>query len=400
MFNVLNPLPADPILNLVVECNADNNPNKVDLGAGVYKNEQGHTPIMSAVQAAQSYWLEQETTKTYISPAGLVGFNDAMIDLLLGESHPAIRDKRVVGVQAPGGCGALNIAGHLIQRCNQQRPTPATVWISTPTWANHIPLLGSCGLHLQEYPYYDGEKQGIDFDAMMEGLSAIKEGDIVLLHGCCHNPSGADLNHEQWRTLATFLNTKGAIPFVDVAYQGLGDGLDEDAWGMRHLAEQCPEMIIASSCSKNFGLYRERVGVVLVIAKNSVAADTSKGQLLSIARGIYSMPPNYGAALVNIILANSALKLQWQTELTVMRERISGLRVDLVKQLQAAGAGSRFDYIQHEKGMFSFLGISPEQVQRLKQQHSVYMVNSSRISVAGLSETNMPYVVESLLSVL
>ena len=400
MFDVLKALPADPILNLVVECKADDNPNKVDLGAGVYKDESGNTPIMAAVQAAQTQLQQEETTKTYVSPAGLVGFNQGMINLLLGESHPAIKDQRVMGVQAPGGCGALNIAGHLIKRCNQDKQAPATVWISTPTWANHIPLLGSCGLQLREYPYYDAETHGINFDAMMEGLQEIKVGDVVLLHGCCHNPSGADLTQEQWRTVAALLNEKGAMPFVDVAYQGLGDGLGQDAWGMRYLAEHCPEMIIASSCSKNFGLYRERVGEVVVIAKNTTAANISHGQLLSIARGIYSMPPNHGAAVVDIILHNPELTQQWQTELTTMRERIASLRVSLVSQLQTAGAGSRFDYIQHEKGMFSFLGINPEQVLTLKQQHSIYMVNSSRISVAGLSDRNMGYVVESLMKVI
>ncbi|MFT7389586.1 MAG: aspartate aminotransferase [Candidatus Endobugula sp.] len=400
MFDTLQLLPADPILNLVVECKADDNPDKVDLGAGVYKDASGHTPIMAAVQAAQTQLQQEETTKTYVSPAGLLGFNQGMISLLLGESHPAINDQRVIGVQAPGGCGALNIAGHLIKRCNQNPQTPATVWISTPTWANHIPLLSSCGLQLREYPYYDDETQGINFDAMMEGLERITAGDVVLLHGCCHNPSGADLTQEQWRTVAALLNEKGAIPFVDVAYQGLGDGLEQDAWGMRYLAEHCPEMIIASSCSKNFGLYRERVGEVVVIAKSPTAAQISHGQLLSIARGIYSMPPNHGAALVDIILHDAVLSQQWQTELTTMRERIAGLRVSLVKQLQAAGAGSRFDYIQHEKGMFSFLGVNPEQVNRLKQEHSIYMVNSSRISVAGLSSNNMQYVVQSLMKVL
>jgi aspartate aminotransferase len=400
MFDALKSLPADPILNLVVECKADENPNKVDLGAGVYKDESGHTPIMSAVQAAQTRLQQEETTKTYVSPAGLLGFNQGMINLLLGESHPAIKDQRVMGVQAPGGCGALNIAGHLIKRCNQDKHAPATVWISTPTWANHIPLLGSCGLQLREYPYYDNATHGIDFDAMMAGLQQIAAGDVVLLHGCCHNPSGADLTQEQWRTVAALLNEKGAMPFVDVAYQGLGDGLEQDAWGMRYLAEHCPEMIIASSCSKNFGLYRERVGEVVVIANSTAAAHISYGQLLSIARGIYSMPPNHGAALVDIILHDAALTQQWQTELTTMRERIAGLRVSLVNQLQTAGAGSRFDYIQHEKGMFSFLGINPEQVLTLKQQHSIYMVNSSRISVAGLSDCNMGYVVESLMKVI
>jgi aspartate aminotransferase len=397
MFDVLKSLPADPILNLVVECNADENPNKVDLGAGVYKDESGHTPIMAAVQAAQTRLQQEETSKTYVSPAGLAGFNQGMINLLLGESHPAIRDQRVMGVQAPGGCGALNLAGHLIKRCHQDGQPSAKVWISTPTWANHIPLLSSCGLQLREYPYYDGETHGIDFDAMIEGLQQVTAGDVVLLHGCCHNPSGADLTQEQWRTVAALLNEKGAMPFVDIAYQGLGDGLEQDAWGMRYLAEHCPEMIIASSGSKNFGLYRERVGEVVVIAKNTTAAHISHGQLLSIARGIYSMPPNHGAALVDIILHDTKLNQQWQTELTTMRERIASLRVNLVSQLQAAGAGSRFDYIQHEKGMFSFLGINPEQVLVLKEQHSIYMVNSSRISVAGLSDSNMGYVVGALM---
>lgn len=400
MFDTLHPLPADPILSLVVECNADSNPNKVDLGAGVYKDESGNTPIMAAVQAAQTQLQQQETTKSYVGPSGLEGFNESIMQLLLGASHPAIADNRVVSVQTPGGCGALNVAGHLIERCNKAQGTSATVWVSTPTWANHIPLLASCGLQLQEYPYYNYQTHTIDFDAMMDGLSAIAAGDIVLLHGCCHNPSGADLTSEQWKTIAAFLNDKGAVPFVDVAYQGLGDSLDEDAWGLRYLAEQCPEMIIASSCSKNFGLYRERVGAVLVVAQTPKAADASRGQLLSIARGIYSMPPNHGAALVDIILHDELLTHQWQTELTQMRERIAHLRVDLVNKLQAAGAGSRFDYIQTEKGMFSFLGITPEQVQILKQQHSIYMVNSSRISVAGLSQRNMDYVVESLMAVI
>ncbi len=400
MFNSLKPIPADPILNLVVECRADPNPNKVDLGAGVYKDESGHTPIMAAVQAAQVQLQQQETTKTYVGPAGLASFNDSIAHLLLGNSHPALQDKRVACVQTPGGCGALNVAAHLIQRCHTEEKKAATVWVSTPTWANHIPLLSSCGLQLQEYPYYNYQSHTIDFDAMMETLASIAAGDVVLLHGCCHNPSGADLTREQWQSVASLLNEKGAIAFVDVAYQGLGDGLEEDAWGLRYLVEHCPEVIIASSCSKNFGLYRERVGAVLVAAQTSTAASNSQGQLLSIARGIYSMPPNYGAALVDIILNNPELTQQWQTELTQMRERIIGLRGCLVNKLQAAGAGSRFDYIQTEKGMFSFLGITPEQVLKLKNDHSVYMVNSSRISVAGLSNNNMDYIVESLMSVI
>jgi aspartate aminotransferase len=400
MFDILSPLPADPILNLVVECNADTNPNKVDLGAGVYKDETGITPIMSAVQAAQTRLQQQETTKTYVGPAGLAGFNEAVMELLLGRSHPAVLEQRVVSVQTPGGCGALNVAAHLIQRCHIEKQSAATVWVSSPTWANHIPLLASCGLQLKEYPYYNYQSHTIDFDAMMAGLSTIAAGDVVLLHGCCHNPSGADLTQEQWVTVAALLNEKGAIPFVDVAYQGLGDGLDQDAWGLRYIAAQCPEVIIANSCSKNFGLYRERVGAVLVVAQHTKAADISRGQLLNIARGIYSMPPNHGAALVDIIMHDDVLRAEWQSELTQMRERIAQLRVSLVSKLQAAGAGSRFDYIRTEKGMFSFLGITPEQVLTLKKEHSIYMVNSSRISVAGLSQRNMDYVVESLMKVI
>ncbi len=401
MFSTLKPLPADPILNLVLECNQDNNPNKVDLGAGVYKDETGITPIMQAVLNAQSQWQGQESTKTYITPAGLEGFNEGISQLLLGANHPALRDQRVISVQTPGGCGALNVAGHLIKRCHAEtNELSAAVWVSTPTWANHIPLLGGCGLTLKEYAYYDYEKHTLDFDAMINSLAEVAAGDVVLLHGCCHNPSGADLSKEQWRVVAELLNEKGAIPFVDIAYQGLGDGLDEDAYGLRYVAEHCPEVIIASSCSKNFGLYRERVGAVLVVANTASEAVVSRAQLLSIARGIYSMPPSHGAAIVDLILNNDELHQQWKDELDTMRQRIAQLRDLFVKRLSEAGAGSRFDYIRHEKGMFSFLGISSVQVEQLKKESSIYMVNSSRINVAGLSDKNIDYIVHCLMKCL
>ena len=399
MFDLLNPIPADPILNLGVECKADTNPNKVDLGAGVYKDESGNTPIMQAVLAAQAQWHEQEPTKTYVGPAGLEGFNQSMARLVLGSEHSVIKQGRYASVQTPGGCGALSLAGHLIARCQNASGAEVTVWVSTPTWANHIPLLAGCGLSIKEYPYYNHATHTLDFEAMKEGLSQVKAGDVVLLHGCCHNPSGADLNLEQWQVVTALLNEKGAVPFVDIAYQGLGDGLDEDAQGLRYMAEHSPEMIVAASCSKNFGLYRERVGSVMAITNNVAAAEVSRGQILNAARAIYSMPPNHGAALVDLILNNDALRTQWQSELQEMRERIFELRSQFVAKLQAAGAGSRFDYIQNEKGMFSFLGISPEQVAQLKAEKSIYMVNSSRINVAGLSNKNMDYLVASLMSV-
>lgn len=400
MLEHLKPLAVDPILTLMLECQADPNPEKVDLGAGVYKDETGNTPIMQAVQTAQARWQQSETTKTYVGPAGWAGFNQAMTSLLLGANHPAIKEERVVCVQTPGGCGALSMIGHLIQRCYSAAGKASRVWVSTPTWANHIPLLGECGLELKEYAYYDYQTHTIDFAAMMDSLANIEAGDVVLLHGCCHNPSGADLNHDQWQQVAILLNEKGALPLIDVAYQGLGDGLDEDVWGLRHLAEHCPELMIASSCSKNFGLYRERVGAAMIIAKSPSAMEASRSQLLSIARGIYSMPPNLGGALVDIILNDPALTTQWHTELDAMRQRITDLRSQFVATLQAAGAGSRFDYIEQEKGMFSFLGISPEQVKQLKEQYSIYMVSSSRVNVAGLSDHNMGYIVDSLIKVL
>ncbi len=396
MFEVLPELTADPILGLMTDFKNDTDTRKVDLGAGVYKNENGHTPIMNAVTKAQQIWLAREDSKVYSAPAGSPSFNDAIIELALGSQHSAIAEQRVANVQTPGGCGALRVAANMLKRCSQN----SKVWVSTPTWANHIPLLASAGLELVEYSYYDSQQHILDFDAMISDLSQLNTGDIVLLHACCHNPSGADLNPEQWRALAELLNTKGAIPYIDMAYLGLGDGINEDAYGLRYLAEHCPELIVAISCSKNFGLYRERVGSIMVAAANSKDAQTCKSQLLNVAREIYSMPPSYGAALVDIILNDAALKHNWSDELIHMRKRISSLREQLCERLTFAGAGDRFDYIVNEKGMFSFLGLTVEQVKRLKQEHHIYMVDSSRINIAGLSTNNMDYTVESIMSVL
>ncbi|MEO0444224.1 MAG: amino acid aminotransferase, partial [Pseudomonadota bacterium] len=360
MFEQLKPLAADPILGLASAYQLDQNSQKVDLGAGVYKDERGNTPIMAAVAQAQRQWLEQETTKAYSAPAGPEGFNQGMLALLLGEGHDALKTHRATSVQTPGGCGALRIAAGMLNRCREH----PRIWVSTPTWANHIPLLGSAGLELVEYPYYDSTLHGIHFDAMMSALAQVAAGDLVLLHGCCHNPSGADLTPDQWQSLAAVFNHRGARPFIDIAYQGLGEGLQADAWGLRYLADSCPELVVAVSCSKNFGLYRERVGAAMVIAETPVLADTCRGQLLNVAREIYSMPPSYGGALVDIVLNNDELAQQWRSELMDVRQRIVNLRTAFVEQLNGAGAGGQFDYIRAEKGMFSFLGIAPEQVKR------------------------------------
>ncbi len=396
MFETLPALAPDPILGLTLAYQQDTNPHRVDLGAGVYKNAQGHTPIMQAVQQAQHLWLQQEQTKAYVAPVGFSGFNRAMQRLLLGEEHPVVREQRVSSVQTPGGCGALRLAAGLLMRCQSQ----VRVWVSTPTWANHVPLLGSAGIELLEYPYYDADHHQLDFDAMMAALAQVTAGDLVLLHGCCHNPSGADLNREQWRAVTALLVDKGATPFIDMAYQGLGEGVQEDAWGLRYMAEHCPEMVIASSCSKNFGLYRERVGAVLIIAKRVDQACNSRDQLTNIAREIYSMPPSHGAALVDLICHSDTLLPLWQQELAQIRQRIVALREQFVNTLEKAGLGERFAHIQQQRGMFSFLGIDAAQVQRLQREFSIYMADSSRVNIAGLNSQNMAYITRALLQVI
>jgi aspartate aminotransferase len=396
MFEALPSLPADPILGLMLSHKKDPNPNKVDLGAGIYKNEEGHTPIMAAVSEAQSIWAQEETTKSYGPQAGFDGFNDGIKNLLLGSNNPLLKDGRVISVQAPGGSGALRIAAGMLKRCKED----VKIWVTTPTWANHIPLLGGAGIQLVEYPYYDRETHSINFDAMMESLAKVEAGDFVLLHGCCHNPCGADLNQEQWQAVTQLCVDRGAIPFIDIAYQGLGVGLEDDAKGLRYVVEHCPEAIIVTSCSKNFGLYRERVGATLVVAKDKATAEICKSQLMNVARELYSLPPTHGAAIVEIILRDARLTQLWKDEVVGVRERINSMRSDFVAQLQNAGAGDQFNYIENEKGMFSFLGISPQQVQRLVDEYSIYMVNSSRINVAGLTPNNIPYIVDSLMKVL
>ncbi|WP_028470189.1 aromatic amino acid transaminase [Neptunomonas japonica] len=396
MFEHLQALPADPILNLMVQHRQDNNPRKVDLGVGVYKDEQGHTAIMQAVTAAETHLLATETTKTYIGPTGAEGFNYHISRLLLGDDHSAIKDQRITVAQTPGGCGALRMAAEFTAKC----ASGTTVWVSDPTWANHIPLLKGAGLNITEYPYYDGETKGIRFDAMCSALETAKAGDLVLLHGCCHNPSGADLSTAQWDTIAELLIRKNLIPFVDIAYQGLGDGLAEDAYGVRLLADKAPEMLIASSCSKNFGLYRERTGSVMVIAPNQKQAAITASNLFSIIRGHYSMPPAHGAAIVETILGNAELTKSWDDELTLMRNRILQLRHQLANEIAATGCTQDFSFIPQQKGMFSFLGINKQQVARLRDEYSIYMVDSSRINIAGLSAHNLSYVAQSLSSVL
>ena len=396
LFGQLTALPADPILSLSTAFAAETNPNKIDLGVGIYRDEAGRTPVMAAVLEAEERLLHSEGSKAYMVPAGDEAFNSGIRDLLLGKDHAVLSQARVNSIQTPGGCGALRIGAELIKRGN----SASRVWVSDPTWANHLPLLGSAGLAIEKYPYYDYEGRRIDFDAMLSALQQVEAGDVVLLHGCCHNPSGADLNLEQWQKLTELALEKRFTPFIDVAYQGLAIGLEEDAAGWRLMSSKVPEMLIASSCSKNFGLYRERTGALCVQAESKRQAQAIKSQVLSIARQSYSMPPSLGALIAGMILGDESLYAQWTSELSEMRRRIVAMREVLVERLGDGCSDRNFDFIRSEFGMFSFLGIGSEQVVRLREEFGIYMVDSTRINVAGLNRSNIEYFTESLSALL
>ena len=396
MFQVLPQLAPDPILGLSAAFKQDPNPNKIDLGVGVYKDEQGNTPIVGAVAKAARHLIETETTKTYITPQGVQGYIDNMLNLILGSSSPTLLANRVAAVQAPGGCGALRILAELLTRVNKD----LTVWVSDPTWANHIPLIGNAGLAIKTYPYYDKQAAAITFDKMIDALKEIPKGDVVLFHGCCHNPTGGDLTQAQWREVLEVTEQQGFLPFFDIAYQGFGDGLEEDAYAIRLFAERLPEVIIAASCSKNFGLYRERVGLAAIITDSPAMKDVAQSQIQNVARGIYSMPPSYGGALVNIILSDENLKQEWIDEVDAMRNRMRSLREMLVSALSQKGASKDFSFVNDQKGMFSYLCITPEQVKKIRAEHSVYFVESSRVNIAGINQNNVEALADALIKVL
>ena len=397
MFESLQSVPADPILKLAAMHRDDTNPNKVDLGLGVYKDEQGHTPIMRAVAAAEKRLLDMEDTKTYVGMAGWARYNQLIADVVLGENSAQATAGRLAIAQTPGGTGALRVLCDFIN----QAKAGAKVWVGNPTWANHHAIIASAGLTTDEFPYFDAATHSVDFDAMMAKLNAdAQAGDVVLLHGCCHNPSGADLNLAQWQAFADLAQEKALIPYIDIAYQGMGDGMEEDAAGLRIVASQVPEMIIASSCSKNFGLYRERTGTAIVVAKDADTAAVAQGHMNGVIRGNYSMPPSPGALVVQTILDDAELKADWLAELAEIRERIARLRGELVVALKEAGVEQDFSFIQRQKGMFSFLGVNKDQVDSLVNDHSVYLVGSSRINVAGLNNSTMTNFAKAVAAVL
>jgi aspartate aminotransferase len=395
MLERLERLPADPILGLAAACRVDDNPHKVDLTVGIYMDEQGICPVFEAVQQAQRALVEEEVTKAYLPPAGDELFNRGIQQLVLGPDSNALRDGRVTSIQTPGGCGALRIGAEVIHAAAPN----ARVWVSDPTWPVHLPLLGSVGLSFQTYRYYEPANHGVNFDGMVADLKAANRGDVVLLHGCCHNPCGADLSLQQWGVIADMAEQQGFIPFIDIAYQGLGDGLDEDAAGLRLLVSRLPEVLVAASCSKNLGLYRERTGAAIFICQDEVNAQAILTQAQSAARRVYSMPPAHGALLAGRILADDSLGQVWRTELVAMCQRINQLRANLRQSLESH-CGRDFAFIEREKGMFSFLGLSADQAIRLREEYSVYMLDSSRINVAGVNANNIEYLAEAVAKVL
>jgi aspartate aminotransferase len=396
MFESLDRLPPDPILGSMAAYRADTDPAKVDLGVGVYRDERGDTPILAAVKRAEAAVLARQTTKSYVSSIGNAEFNRALEVLTLGAAHSALTGGRVRTIQAPGGCGALRLGAELIKAASAR----SVVHVSTPTWANHIPLIGGSGLKLANYPYYDAARGGLDFGVMLDHLGRLPAGSVVLLQASCHNPTGADLSDAQWRELAVVFKRGALLPFIDMAYQGLGRGVAEDAFGIRLFAAELPEVLIAVSCSKNFGLYRERTGVLHVVASSAAVADTALSQLARIARTIYSMPPDHGAAIALEILGNDAQRTAWLDEVGAMRARMAGLRGELVKHLSAACAKRDFSFIARQYGMFSLLGIDLAQVKAMRVGHHVYMLDDSRINIAGLSAGNLAYVARAVAQVL
>ena len=396
MFENLKPVAIDPILGLMIAFKADNRLEKIDLGVGVYQDDRGRTPVMASVKEAEARLMEVETTKSYQGMAGDPDYNHRLLELLFGGEHSILKSGRIKSIQAPGGSGALKVGAEVIRRARPE----SKLWIGVPTWPNHVPLLGGTGFEIKEYPYYDLESHRIDSNQMIEALKQVPAGDLVLLHGCCHNPTGADLTHDQWDLIADLALERGFIPFIDTAYQGLGDGIDEDAYGMRMMADRLPEVIVASSCSKNFGLYRERTGSITFITKTPQQADIVVSQAMSTARSIYSMPPAHGALLVSMVLGDPALNHQWRSELEEVRLRIKAMRGLLCDSLAGNPAGMDFGHIKHQKGMFSFMGITSSQLERLRDEFGIYIVSSTRINLAGVNSTNIDHLTQSLLKVL
>lgn len=394
MFETLSAMPQDAILKTIAEYQADNRDPKIDLGVGVYRDAEGNTPILRTVKKAERILVDEQLTKAYLGSSGADDFNRRIQRLTFGED--ASGSGRITTLQTPGGSGALRVAAELVHRASDS----VSIWAGEPTWANHAPLLGSAGIDIQLYPYYDPDNKQLRFDEMLQAIGRMPAGDILLLHGCCHNPTGLDLDAEQWRSVADLVAERGLIPYIDIAYQGFADGLEEDAFGVRHFFDKIPEMLVASSCSKNFALYRDRVGSVSIVSKDDATAAIVRSQANNIVRTMYSMPPDHGASVVSTILGNEELRSEWIAEVDQMRSRLRDMRALLGAAMRDKAPGHDFSHFERGNGMFSFIGISPQQVERMKTEYAVYAVGSSRINIAGITPGNVDLLASAIAGVL
>jgi len=390
MLTNLTPQPADKILQLMQMFREDPRDDKIDLGVGIYKDANGNTPVMRAIKAAEKQLWEVETTKKYTGLAGEPAYGDAMVNLVLGDAVP--RD-RVAAAATPGGTGAIRQAVELIKMASPD----ATIWISNPTWPNHPSIIKYVGMKMAQYRYFDDETCGVDFDGMMADLAGVKAGDVVLLHGCCHNPTGANLNLAQWGEVIASLQKTGAVPFIDIAYQGFGDGLEDDAAAVRMVASSMPETLIAASCSKNFGIYRERTGILMTVSQGSDNQPLAQSTLAYLNRQNFSFPPDHGARLVTMILEDKVLRDDWMEELESVRLGMLALRENLAGELQRLSGSDRFGFLAQHRGMFSRLGASPEKVEVLRAKHGIYMIGDSRMNIAGLNEATIPILAKAII---
>jgi aspartate aminotransferase len=392
MFETLKPQPADKILALVQKFKEDPRPQKIDLGVGVYKNAEGVTPVMRAVKAAEHQLWQDETTKAYVGLTGDPAFSDGMIKMILGDAVPR---GAVAAAATPGGTGAVRQAFELARLANRD----VRVFVSNPTWPNHVSMLRYLGIEMVPYRYFDEATCGVDFEGMTADLAQAKAGDVVLLHGCCHNPTGANLNTAQWQLVVDLLAKSGATPMIDIAYQGFGDGLEEDAAATRLIAASLPETIIAASCSKNFGIYRERTGLLMAISPDASKHLVTQGTLAYLNRQNFSFPPDHGARLVTMVLNDAALCEDWKTELEQVRLGMLDLRQSLATELQSRAGSDRFSFLAQHRGMFSRLGTTPDMVERLRVEHAIYMVGDSRMNIAGLNANSVPVLAQAIVDV-
>jgi len=393
LFETLQTMPADAILGLIAEYRNDPRPEKIDLGVGVYRNAAGETPILNTVKKAERHLVETQTTKSYISTAGEPTFNAAMQAMTFAG---AVTDDRLVTIQTPGGSGSLRVAAGMLLRAKDA----VTVWVSEPTWANHVPLLGGAGLQLKSYPYYDTKRHVIEIDAMLETLRGAPKGDVVLLHACCHNPTGLDPTEDDWQAIVEVIVERELLPFIDIAYQGFARGIADDNYVIRELARRVPEMIVSNSCSKNFGLYRDRVGSLSHLCADTATRDIVSSQVNSYVRTLYSLPPDHGAAVVSMILNDAESHAEWLDEVKEMRDRLQRMRTLLNDALVKKIPDHDFSHLVRANGMFSYLGTTPEQVERLKREFGIYLVNTSRINVAGITGDNVGYLSDAIAAVL